>query len=527
MKRTQKHLLATPRLLLSQSAVAQAVKQILRAPHHPWRTIGGLATAGLLTLSTSALADFPSVIELSDLDGTNGFVLNGVNAYDFSGSSVSGAGDINGDGIADLFVGAREASPNGRYSGTSYVVFGRNTSAEADFPAAIELSSLDGSDGFVLNGVNAGDYSGISVSGAGDINGDGIVDLLIGAPYAAPNGSRSGTSYVVFGRNTSAEGDFPAAVELSSLDGSNGFVLNGVNAGDYSGISVSGAGDINGDGIVDLLIGASGADPNGSRSGTSYVVFGRNTAAEGDFPAAVELSYLNGSNGFVLNGVNTYDDAGKSVSGAGDINGDGIVDLIIGAYRADPNGSFSGASYVVFGRNTSAEGEFPAAVELSSLDGSNGFVLNGVNAGDRSGKSVSGAGDINGDGIADLIVGADNVDTSGASYVVFGRDTAAEGDFPAAVELSSLDGANGFVLNGVNTSDFAGRSVSGAADADGDGIVDLLIGAPYADPNGFVSGASYVVFGRNTAAEGDFPAAVELSSLDGSNGFVLNGAKRI
>ena len=209
---------------------------------------------------------FPAQFNLADLNGENGFVLNGIDRADFSGRSLSGAGDINGDGFDDLIIGAQEADPNGSYSGESYVVFG----SDAGFEAALNLSELDGSNGFVLGGIDAGDGSGVSVSGAGDINGDGFDDLIIGAFGAEPNGSYSGESYVVFG----SDAGFEAALNLSELDGSNGFVLGGIDAGDFSGFRVSGAGDINGDGIDDLIIGAFGAEPNGSLSGESYVVFG-------------------------------------------------------------------------------------------------------------------------------------------------------------------------------------------------------------------------------------------------------------
>ena len=146
---------------------------------------------------------------------------------------------------------------------------------------------------------------------------------------------------MVFGKNTG----FTANVNLSDLTGTNGFKISGESEYDSSGRSVSGAGDINGDGIDDLIVGASYADANAYASGASYVVFGKNTG----FTANVNLSDLTGTNGFKISGESEYDSSGRSVSGAGDINGDGIDDLIVGASYADANGNRSGASYVVFG----------------------------------------------------------------------------------------------------------------------------------------------------------------------------------
>jgi len=143
----------------------------------------------------------------------------------------------------------------------SYVVFGK----AAGFAATLDLSSLDGNNGFRLDGIY-----GDSVSGAGDVNGDGFADLIVG--LGDPNGDYSGSSYVVYGK----AGGFSAVLDLSSLDGSNGFRLDGAAAGDFSGFPVSGAGDVNGDGFADLMVGATGADPNGDLSGSSYVVFGGN-----------------------------------------------------------------------------------------------------------------------------------------------------------------------------------------------------------------------------------------------------------
>ena len=351
------------------------------------------------------------------------------------------------------------------------------------FDAVIELSGLDGSNGFALNGIAVGDFSGVAVAGAGDVNGDGFDDLIVGAYGADPNGHLSGQSYVVFG----ASGGFAASLEFSALDGNNGFTLNGIAGGDFLGHSVAGAGDVNGDGFDDLIVGAWGASPNGDRSGQSYVVFG----ASGGFAASLDLSGLNGSNGFALNGIAAGDSSGRAVAGAGDINGDGFDDLVVGAPIAGPRGFGSGQSYVVFG----ARGGLAASLDLSTLNGSNGFALNGSAGGDYSGFAVAGAGDVNGDGFDDLIVGAFGADSnghgSGQSYVVYGKDSAVG----PVLDLSALDGGNGFTLNGIAAFDDSGVAVAGSGDFNGDGADDLIIGAWRSDPNGDYSGQSYLVFG--------------------------------
>jgi hypothetical protein len=394
-------------------------------------------------------------VNLSAL-GTGGFVINGAAAGDRSGRSVSSAGDVNGDGLDDLIVGAYYADPNGDKSGASYVVFGKAGGAKVELS---DIASGTSTLGFVINGAAIYDRSGFSVSSAGDVNNDGLDDLIVGAWGADPNGnSYSGASYVVFGKanNTS--------VNLSAL-GTGGFVINGAAAGDLSGYSVSSAGDVNGDGLDDLIVGAKNAAPNGiTNAGASYVVFGK----AGGTP--INLSDVAGGNsnlGFVINGAGANDQSGRSVRSAGDVNGDGLDDLIIGARYADANGTDSGASYVVFGKTDGTKVELSAIV---SGDGG-GFVINGASANDQSGQSVSSAGDVNGDGFDDLIVGAAYADpngsNSGSSYVVYG------GNFTGSVTQLGTTGNDTLSGTAANDVIFGGL---GNDVITGNGGIDRLAG---------------------------------------------------
>jgi VCBS repeat-containing protein len=477
----------------------------------------------------------------------NGFTISGDNNN--NGQVDTGTEDLNGDGLVDardadrpvFFVRsgnvtlqnltvtgavARGGEGSGAGAGMGGALFihdGAVTVDNVDFennqaiggggefrrtsqPPALNLADLDGNNGFVINGIDPQDFAGVSVSGAGDVNGDGLNDLIIGASGADPNGNEAaGESYVVFGRDTG----FAASLNLANLNGNNGFVINSIDEADFAGTSVSGVGDVNGDGLDDLIIGASGADPNGNRNaGESYVVFGQDAG----FAASLNLANLDGNNGFVINGIDVADFAGI-VSSAGDVNGDGLDDLIIGTPEAGVDRA--GESYVVFGQDAG----FAASLNLADLDGNNGFVINGIDAADFSGRAVSGAGDVNGDGLDDLIIGASGADpngneAAGESYVVFGRDTG----FAASLNLADLDGNNGFVINGIDTNDRSGVSVSGAGDVNGDGLDDLIIGAEAASPNDrSAAGESYVVFGQDTG----FAASLNLANLDGNNGFVM------
>jgi hypothetical protein len=442
-------------------------------------------------------------LKLDNLSGNNGFVLNGTEAGNFSGVAVSKTGDINGDKIDDIIVGSFGADPNNvNAAGKSQVIFGTQK-----FPASVNLSQLNGENGFTLNGTDAEGFSGGSVSSAGDINGDGIKDFIIGAFGATVNGqNNAGKTYIVFGTNTG----FPANFNLANLNGNNGFAVTGTNTFDYAGLFATGISDINGDRIDDVLISAPG--PLGGTPGKSYVIYGRTTG----FSPNLNLAQINGNTGFVINGI---DGNSSGTASSGDINGDGIPDLVIGADGGNTSGGINaGKTYVILGQ----QGGFSGSVNVPELNGTTGFVIAGLTPEERSGIALTATGDINGDGNKDIVIGSPGATVgdrinAGKTYVVFGKKEA----FPVIVNPAELNGSNGFTIFGFDAEGSAGNAVSYAGDINKDGFDDLLIGASSAnsdDKNN--AGKTFVVFGSK-----EFPANFSLAQTNGKNALVLNGVE--
>ncbi|BBK42224.1 hypothetical protein STVA_22440 [Allostella vacuolata] len=429
-------------------------------------------------------------IDLSTLDASIGFTIAGVCADGGFGWSVSTAGDVNGDQIDDLIVGAP-------YVDGAYVVFGR----QAGFGTGLAVSDLDGANGFVIVGRSDHEAAGWSVSNAGDVNGDGIGDVIVGAVEADAG---VGRSYVVFGK----AGGFGPSVDLDALN-SDGFVILGGTV-EMVGVSVAAAGDVNGDGIDDVIVGASHYDRLPAGVGAAYIVYGREDTPDGLRGQTIQLSgfAVVNSLGFVINGVTEQGDLGASVHGAGDLNGDGIDDLVVGA-PATSSGGQKGHVYVVFGKS----GGF-GPLDASAL-ASDGLTIIDSESGGGLGLSVSAAGDVNGDGVADLIISSPGAaDDGGLVHVVYGRPAGLRGQ---TIDLSGFTtGSDGFVVNAGESALITGFSVDGIGDFNGDGVDDLVIGTPWTA----LGGIAYVVFGRS----GGYVADVELSLLDGSSdGFVIPG----
>ena len=328
------------------------------------------------------------------------------------------------------------------YAGRVYVIFGTPDGLAPSF----DLKSLDGSNGFQIVEGPRSDGFGASVSSAGDINGDGVDDLLIGSARTQSQDAEDGGSYVLFGSRR----DFPAIMDVDALDGENGFAVRGFAAPYWNGAAVSAAGDFNADGYADMVFSTKGAN-----GGSAYVVFGKATG----YTSSLDVASLDGANGFKV------DFAGGTVGAAGDVNGDGMADLVFGGL---------GTTHVIFG----AQGGLAATLELAALDGSNGFVIEPTVGTEPSRHHANGAGDINGDGYDDLIVrvAAAQAGERAEYSVILGKGS----PFGSSLSLSALDGSNGFHIVGGST--FFGPlsstvQLASAGDMNADGLDDMIIGA--------------------------------------------------
>ncbi len=370
-----------------------------------------------------------------------GFRIVGAEPEDFAGMPAGG-GDINGDGLDDIVVGAFMASVAGRgRSGRVYVVFGKQSTDRVDL--ADFNRDEQGDSGFRIDGPSTFSLAGSNLDVVEDMNNDGLAEVVIGLGFG-------GSTYVVFGQESGL------AVDLLMFDlnaqGPRGYRIDHEGTATNDGYAVASAGDVNGDGVGDVVIGIVRKDYSGP--GKAYVVFGKAT------PEPVDVASL-AFQGLEIIG---HGQSGYAVAGAGDVNSDGLDDVVIGALNSHP--------YLVFGRSD------PATIVLREL-GRGGFAIKG----NAPGRKVAGAGDINGDGASDFLVGDpwashNGRERSGSVFAIFGKKGS------GALRQGRL-GSHGFRIDGEHGAcahrcvhgDELGISIAIPGDVNKDGKADILAGA--------------------------------------------------
>ena len=483
----------------------------------------GRTNAGAVYVVYGLVGNMRSSVYLSDLHIIQGYRILGVENLRV-GNSVATLGDLNNDGYADIAVSTDAISPSTSDIAVCVLYGMSSRSAEVDFSAAI-----DSSVGVLLYG-GEGAYVVNSVGGSVTTQNSSTSDLLIGSFQSSYNGrTEAGIAYLVFGSTLGYTS------ELSNLGSDSGVILYGDRAGDHFGASVSTAGDVNQDGYMDVLIGApqASASPQGLvrlRSGVVYLLYGSSNLANA---YSIDMGYFTQSSHLCLNilGSTSMSYLGTSVGSAGDFNGDGFPDIVLGA---PATASTYGEVYVLYGgeqymsltptvspaaRPTfgSAPTTFQDLVVQDFPPASNrSLVFEGTLVNGQLGKALA-IGDVNNDGRVDLILTVPySANNAGQIYVLYGQLDDSN-PFPNR-DITALLPSDGFVITG-RSSSYAGLSVSFLGDVNQDGFGDIIVGCLHGSPGG--PAAAFVIFGTTIALR---QPTIFLANFSPSLGFIITSS---
>jgi len=432
--------------------------------------------AALLAAATVQAQEPGGVVRWQKISRLEGGGALGISAGDQFGRAVAAIGDLDGDGIAELAVGAHHDTDGGTLGteskvGSVWILF---LNPDGTVRARQKISATRG--GFPAGFLADGDEFGAAIGGIGDLDGDGVPDMAVGARNDDDGGANKGALYLV---RLLPDGTVKAATKISETSGGFGAKLE---IGDELGRAIASLGDLDGDGVADLAVGAALDNDGGLDRGAVYVLF---LQPDGSVKAQQKISDKAG--GF-LGGLQNHDSFGISVACLGDLGGDGVVDLCVGAIGDDTEGPQRGAVWIV---HLNPDGTVKAQSVIDSRWGNFRGVLSDQ---DEFGFGVASLGDFDGDGVVDVVVGAPLDDAGGAQTENYGAiyvlHLASDGKVASHRKIGR--GSGGF--SGLRLNDWWGTAIAGLGDLDGDGSPDVAVGSRFDDDGARDTGAVYVLF---------------------------------
>ncbi|MCA9062507.1 MAG: FG-GAP repeat protein, partial [Planctomycetaceae bacterium] len=428
-------------------------------------------------------------------DALSGLTANTLDAGDHFGSAVANIGDLNGDGVVDIAVGAAADDNGDAGEGAIYILL---MNSNGTVSSQVRIS--DGQGGLPGGTLEAGDAFGSSIAAIGDIDSDGVVDLIVGAAGDENSDAAEGAAYIL---KMNSNGSVKSIVKIS--DGLGGLDTGTLDAGDSFGTAVAGIGDLNADGVPDVVVGAAADEAADAGEGAAWVLFLKTDGTVGSF-----VKLTDGTSGLSADSLNAGDAFGSSVAAIGDLDSDGVGDLAIGAVGDDNGDAGEGALFILL---MNADGTVKSQVRIT--DGVSGLTPNTLAAGAAFGASVAMVSDLNADGVPDIAVGATgdgNGDAGeGAVYVLLMN---ANGTVSSSSKLS--DNLGGLSADILDAGDQFGSSLTALGDLNGDGVADILVGAAMDENGDSAEGAAYVV---NLAPPVDYGDAPDGSAGTGAGNY--------
>ena len=427
------------------------------------------------------------VASTQKISDTTGNFNDSLDAGDQFGSAISTIGDLELDGVTDLAVGAPYDDDNGTDRGAIWILF-------MDSVGQVDITQkISDSQGGFTGGLDDNDRFGAAVTAMGDLNQDGFLDLAVGAPLDDDGGTDRGAVWILF---LNADGTVSQTQKISNEVG--GFTGTLADDDQFGG-TLANIGDLNNDGVTDLAVGVQNDDDGGSNRGAVWILY---MNPDGSVNAQQKISFTEGN--FEGN-LENDDRFGSALAVAGDFDGDGVTDLVVGASGDDDGGTDRGAIWLLF---MNAEGTVQTAQKISQTSGEFDGLLGD---GDQFGNAIANVGDLNNDGVSDFAIGAYSSDDGGldrgAVWILFMRSSG------KVISTSKLSDTNGNFDGVLTDGNQFGSAIANIGDLDSNGVTDIAAGANLDDDGGINAGAIWVLFMASVKIEGDTKSDFDLASL--------------